>query len=337
MIGDQGPFAIRQVTTVPQPPQPPMPFPPKQPPKVPNPKTRSLLVPSVRGFKIADNQSPYPQDRVFFTFNYFDNVNARLNRDFQAPIDNISVFRYVYGVEKTYNQGMGSVGLLLPLDSVHAATRPGQINQGGTSTALGDMTVYTKYVLAYNAKTGSLVSTGFAVTPPTGPPSFANASFLKLSPSLHTTALQPFLGYYFARGDFFFHGFSAIDVPVNFLNPLMMYNDVGVGYYLRRDPDARRFLTAIVPTFETHINTPLNHRDPYNVFDKAGTPDVVNLTAGINFEFHRRSVLTFGLVESVTGPRPFDLEAVVLLNIRFGGGTPGSTPGSPSLDVPPVY
>ena len=144
-----------------------------------------------------------------------------------------------------------------------------------------------------------------------------------MSPSLHTTSLQPFLGYYYARENFFLHGFSAFDMPVNFLNPLMMYNDLGIGYYLRRDPDATRFLTAIVPTFETHINTPLNHRDPYNVFDKAGTPDVVNLTVGINFEFYRRSVLTFGLVEAVTGPRPFDLEAVMLLNIRFGV-TPGS-------------
>ena len=178
MIGDQGPFSLRQAASLPQPPSVPPPFPPKQPPKLPNPKTRSLLVPSVRGFKIADNQSPYPQDRFFVSFNYFDNVNARLNRFFQSPIDNVSVFRYIYGAEKTFNQGMGSVGLLLPLNSVHAATRAGLVNQGGTSTALGDLTVFAKYVMAYNPLTGDLVSAGFAVTPPTGPPSFANAPFL---------------------------------------------------------------------------------------------------------------------------------------------------------------
>jgi hypothetical protein len=282
-------------------------------------------VPSVRGFKIADNQSPYPQDRVFFSFNYFDNVNARLNRFFQAPITNVSVFRYLWGVEKTFNEGMGSVGLLLPLNSVHADSRKGLVqNQGGMSTALGDLTIFMKYVLAYNRTTGDLISTGFAVTPPTGPPSFANAVFLRQVPSLHTTTMQPFIGYYFRRGNAFLHGFSAIDVPVNFNNPLMMYNDVGIGYFFRRDDDPNRFLTAVVPTFETHVNTPLNHRDPYNVFDKAGTPDVVNLTAGLNFEFYRRAILTFGIVEAVTGPRPFDLEAVVLFNIRFGGA-PGST------------
>jgi hypothetical protein len=292
----------------------------------------------VRGFKIADNQSPFPQDRFFFTFNYFDNVNARLNRDFQSPITNLSVFRYVFGLEKTFNQGMGSIGLRLPLDSAHASTRPGYINQGGTSTALNDLTIFLKYVLAYNQRTGDLISTGFAVTPPTGPASFANARFLRLQPSLHTTTLQPFLGYYFTRAGFFLQGFSAIDVPVNFNDPLMWYNDVGIGYIFRPNPTTAGIVTAIAPTFETHVNTPLNHRDPYNLFDKAATPDVVNLTFGLNLELWRRSVLTFGVVEAVTGPRPFDIEAVALLNIRFGGGPRGGGyPGSPSFNIPPVY
>ena len=77
---------------------------------------------------------------------------------------------------------MGSVGLILPLNSVHASTKQGQINQGGTSTALGR-------------------------------------------------------------------------------------------------PDGVHEIRAGV-----------------HVFDKAGTPEVVNLTAGFNFEFHRSSILTFGLV-----------------------------------------
>jgi hypothetical protein len=292
----------------------------------------------VRGFKIADNQSPFPQDRIFFSFNYFDNVNARLNRDFQAPISNLSVFRYVFGLEKTFNQGMGSIGFRLPLDSAHASTSQGYLNQGGTSTALNDLTIYMKYVLAYNSSTGDLISTGFAVTPPTGPPSFANARFLLLQPSLHTTTLQPFLGYYFNRCGFFLQGFSAIDVPVNINDPLMWYNDIGIGYLYRPSSSEGRMVTALAPTFETHVNTPLNHRDPYNLFDKAATPDVVDLTFGLNIEFWRRSVLTLGMVEAVTGPRPFDLEVVALLNFRFGGGgAQGAMPGSPSLNVPPVY
>jgi hypothetical protein len=337
MIGDQSPLSVRQTAGFPQPPQLPSPFPPRQPPGLPSPHLRSLLAPSVRGLKISDNQSPFPQDRVYFNFNYFDNVNARLNRHFEAPIDNLAIYRYVFGFEKTFNQGMGSIGVRLPLNSAHADTKPGLINQGGTSTALNDPTFYIKYVLAYDRNTGNLVSTGLAVTPPTGPAAFAGAPFLRLSPPLHTTSIQPFLGYYLNCRGFFLQGFSALDVPVNYLDPLLMYNDVGIGYYLRRDTDPGRFVTAIAPTFEVHVNTPLNHRDAYNLFDKGATPDIVNLTFGLNIEFLFRSVLTLGVVESVTGPRPFDIEAVALFNWRFGGSAGPRRLGGPSPVVPPVY
>ena len=50
------------------------------PPSPPSPRRASALVPSVRGLKIAENQSPRPQDRVYFTFDYFSNVNGALNR-----------------------------------------------------------------------------------------------------------------------------------------------------------------------------------------------------------------------------------------------------------------
>ena len=66
MIGDLGPgLSI------------PRPYPPTPPPTPPSPRRASALVPSVRGLKVSENQSPRPQDRVFFTFDYFSNVNGR--------------------------------------------------------------------------------------------------------------------------------------------------------------------------------------------------------------------------------------------------------------------
>ena len=47
-------------------------------------------------------------------------------------------------------------------------------------------------------------------------------------------------------------------------------------------------------------------------------PNVVNLTYGINFEFNRRSILTFGMVTPVTSPGPFDYEVLALLNVFYG-------------------
>ena len=126
------------------------------------------------------------------------------------------------------------------------------------------------------------------------------------------------MGYYFTCGKWFLHGFEALDVPQNFNLPTMIYSDMGLGYFLFLDRSADRWLTAIVPTFEVHVSTPLNHRDEYSYFDKAGTPDIVNLTTGCNFEFWAQSVLTLGVATPVTGPRPFNVEAIALFNIRFG-------------------
>ena len=50
----------------------------------------------------------------------------------------------------------------------------------------------------------------------------------------------------------------------------------------------------------------------------SGTADVVDLTYGVNVGFFGQSVLTFGWVTPVTGPRPFNYEAVLLFNWRFG-------------------
>ena len=98
----------------------------------------------------------------------------------------------------------------------------------------------------------------------------------------------------------------------------MVYNDVGIGYYVYRDSDPDAWLTALVPTFEVHVNDPLTHGDFNNQLDLTGTPDVVNLTYGINALIGQNGVFTFGVVTPVTGPRPFSYELVALINWRFG-------------------
>jgi hypothetical protein len=325
IIGDMGPLVTaRAVPGLPQP--PPIP-PPNQPsaPGLPSPKIRSLLSPSVRGFKIADNQSPFPQDRVFFTFNYFNDVNAKLDRYFASPINQLSIYRYIFGYEKTFNDGKGSIGIRLPLNTINAGTSPGLINQGGQSTALGNVTIFAKYILEYNEKTGNLLSVGLAITPPTGPGHFAGASFLG---GTNNTTIQPFLGYYLNLTEnkkLFLQGFSALDVPVNYSDVTLVYNDLGLGYFLKRDSDAT--ISAIVPTIEVHVNSPLNHRAAYSLNDPAGTPSSVNITSGLNVEVQRNSLFTLGVVAPTTGPRPFNVEAVALFNYRFGASRrPTPTP-----------
>jgi hypothetical protein len=318
MIGDMSPLTVMQRALVAQPLQTlPQPFPPGKLPKPPIPRIASSLAPSTRGFKIAENQSPLPQDRVYFTFDYFNNLNATQNRQLASPLVNMQAYRYIFGLEKTFDEGRGSIGIQLPLDSLTAdsANQGTFARLGGNSTALNDLTIFTKYILKRNPETGSLISAGLAVTPATGPSTFAGSNY---AVAIHDTTVQPFIGYLWRRGDFFLHGFLAMDVPTSIRDVTMVYNDVGFGYYVYRNPDPTGVLAALVPTFEVHINDPLTHGAFNNPRDLTGTPNVVNLTYGLNALLGPNSVFTFGVVTPVTGPRPFSYELLVLLNFRFG-------------------
>ena len=213
--------------------------------------------------------------------------------------------------------GKGSFGVRLPLDQLTAnSTISGNFAKpGGTSTALNDLSLFTKYVLKADPETGSLLSVGLEMTLPTGPSQFAGAKYIQ---GIHSTEIQPFIGYLLIRDRFYLHGFTSLSVPSSVRDVTMVYNDIGVGYFLFRSDDPDNFITGVAPTFEVHVNSPLTHRDWFNANDPSGTADVVDLTYGVNVGFFRQSVLTFGWVTPVTGPRPFNYEAVLLLNWRFG-------------------
>ncbi len=302
MLGDMSPsfahFSVRQ-----------------KPPSIVPTYQRSSFAPSVRGFKISENQSPVPQDRVFFSMNAYQDVNAKLDRDFEAPFKKVQIYNYNWGFEKTFNNGMGSFGLLLPLNNITSQPTAKLLNTAGTSTAPGNLTLFLKHVFYVDLPTGSLVSGGLAISPQTAATNFAGAKYLRAN---NTTTIQPYFAYLFNIDRFYIHGFNSIDVPYDYNQPTMLYNDIGVGYFLFRNEDKNGFISAIAPTFEAHANIPLNHRDPFNRLDNFGSPDIVNLTSGLNVAFRKTSVLTFGVSAPVTGPRPFSLESQILLNVYFG-------------------
>jgi hypothetical protein len=316
MIGDQFPFSIRQL--------------PPEPPQTPSPRLASALTPSVRGVKIAENQSPRPQDRLFYSFNYFANINPEVNQRLDSPVTNLRAYRHVFGLEKTFNEGRGSFGLRLPLNTLTADNRiPARFQQfGGTDTALGDLSVFAKYVFEDDPATGNLVSAGLVITPPTGPDTFAGSRAVQ---GIHTTTFQPFLGYIWNYRKLYLHGFSAFDFPADPREATLIFNDVGLGYYLYRNPDPDGLLTTIAPTFEVHVSTPINHRDVFDPNDLGATQDVVNLTYGVNVGLSRGALLTFGFVTPVTSPKPFDYEATLLLNLRFGGSRAGRRAAPPVI------
>jgi hypothetical protein len=324
MIGDMGPFSARQQGGGRFPPLP-RPLPPGRPGEGPGQVQSAALVPSTRGLKIAENQSPRPQDRIFTDFNYYEDLNGSVNRRLLSPIGDARLYQWLFGLEKTFLDQRASLGARLPLNTLSTSSDvPGV---GRTSTALGNPTFFAKYALVDDRQTGNLISTGLAVTVPTGPRAFAGN---ELFTGFGSTQLQPFLGIIRNWGDFFVHGFTAIDVPLDRREATVLFNDFGVGYFLYREPYADQFLTAVVPTFEVHVNTPLNHRGVFPA-DRGSIPDVVDLTYGTSFQFHHRAVLTLAFVTPVTGPRPFDFEAVAFLNVFFGPTRDRMQPSFPAV------
>lgn len=311
MIGDISPIILHPSAATP--PIPP-PIPPPGPPRPPGARGASPIYPSVRNFKVSENQSPRPQDRFFFNFNYYNNLGDAINSRDLSPVTQMKAYVYNFGVEKTFNNGMGSIGIRLPLDNL-TANSFGNIVSTPTSTALGNLTVFGKYILAQNPRTGSLVSALLAISPRTGTSRFAGAPYLF---PLNSTYIQPCLGYIYNSGRFYFQGFSGFSFPASPYDTSLVYNDVAIGYYLYRNRESRTWLTALAPTFELHVNNPINHRDVFSRTDLAGAPDTVDLTFGLNFGIRNTSVLTAAFVAPVTSPRVFDSEAVLMLNIFYG-------------------
>jgi hypothetical protein len=274
-----------------------------------------VLVPSVRGFRISEDESPAPQDRVYFGFNFFENVGRSVSERLGLPIHDVRVYRYTFGLEKTCLDGDVSVGLRVPVDTLSSKSVFSNLN--GDNTDWGDLTVILKAALLRDCQSGSLISAGLAVTAPTGPSGFAGSSFTVF----RDTVLQPFGGYIWNAGNCFVHGFTAVDVPTDSRDVTYFFNDIGVGYHLRRGCGCGdRRITDIIPTVELHLSDPLNHRGAFRVSDPAGTADILDLTAGVTLEFNRRCTLALGVVTPLTGPKPFDYELLAQFNFRFGGG-----------------
>ncbi|HJT77290.1 MAG TPA: hypothetical protein VJ739_08810 [Gemmataceae bacterium] len=263
-----------------------------------------------RGFPVGENESPRPLDRVFGTFNFYDNVNPRANTQ-SGFLSQANVYVERVGFEKTFLDGNASVGMRLPVNTFQAQTSPGFEGIGGTSTAVGDLNILFKYAVVNDRASGNLVSVGLMVTAPTGPDNFAGFTFPGLQVhAFHNTLLQPFVGYiWYLTDNLYLQGISSVATPTDTNDTTVMFNGLGLSDWLYRSDDCR-MISAIIPTAEVHVNTPLNHRHDM-------IADSVDLTQGVSLELYQRAWFTCGVSENVTGPKTFDVEAIAQLNVLF--------------------
>jgi hypothetical protein len=267
-----------------------------------NGATATARIPfAARGaFKIADDESPRPTDRIYFNYNYFNDV-ALGSRN--SGIPTVDLHRETLGFEKTFLEGNASFGMRLPFLQLQG---DGSVNADG----IGDLTFILKYAFINDRQTGNVLSTGLGVTVPTGRDNIPGIGVL----DIHPTLLQPYVGYIVNFGNLYVHGFTSLVVPTDSRDITLLFNDIGVGYWLSRGrTDA--FVRGIIPTFEVHVTTPLNHRGLDNT--PVGAPDEVALTAGVHILLPWGADLGLAVVDPVTGPKPYAVEGMVQLGFIF--------------------
>jgi hypothetical protein len=288
------------------------------------PVVTRVVLPFAGAMKIGENQSPAPEDRVFLTYNYYNDVRGPSGPPVNPAITSvpttvngapaiasfpsaglppaIDLHRQLFGFEKTFLDGAGSFGMRLPFAQVQGDGSVGQQD-------IGDLSAIVNFALLRGGRDafGNILSTGLMVTLPTGPP--VNT----VQGNIHPPLYQPFMGYRWTADRLCLQGFSSLAVPGDARVVMPWFNDVAVGYWLYRGTSTST-ITAIIPTIEAHVTTPLNHR---NVSDPITIPDFVALTAGVHIGFSNRAMLTLGVTTGVTGPQLFPVEAVAQFNYRY--------------------
>lgn len=293
-------------------------------------------------FKIAQNESPMPMNRVFFDFNHFQNPIT----DIGGTTRNLD--HYTFGLEKTFRDGLWSFTFRVPFASGYDATQSIVPGAGLAATEFGDMSLVLKRLLIQRERL--VISAGLSTGFPSGEDfriSDTAGPLVQIwNESLH---LGPFVGVVFAPTErLFFLSFGQVDFDTRGNTVLMRdaqgtpgtltkqgvfydqtrgFLDFAVGYRLYQNPTGS-ILTAVTPMLELHYMGTLTNMDyvtgPLGAIGETavggtGRRDILNLTAGLNVQLGELTSLTFaGVAPLTTGVnREFDSQFLVQFNRRF--------------------
>jgi hypothetical protein len=277
--------------------------------------------------KIAEGEGPLPADRVFVKSNYYNNLNKSRWENPVEPIHNVDLYRNTFGFEKTFFNQAVSLGVRLPFNTITADSKPfhvvpdpatGQLlpsfsDEGFTTTLLGNVSAIIKAAVWEDRAAGNGISAGVTMSLPT-------ASNRKIDPGMSTIVfVQPFAGYVFNSGDWFVQGFSSLTAPIAHGESIVLFNDLGVGYWMLRNGSG--MIGGIAPTVEFHVATPLRQVDPneavFGPADGLRVFDVFDMTFGATVLLKSGATWGVGVNVPFTGPKPYDVEAISQFNYRF--------------------
>lgn len=303
--------------------------------------------------QIAENNSPVPRDRTFFSYNYYDDA-------YQLSRQNLQ--RFTFGLEKTFFKGWASAEVRVPFsygpDRFQTVAPPGAPAAGQNDSFFGNVSVTLKG-LALKTPHGGL-SGGIGVNAPTGPDFHL---FSSAGPSWtvrnDTTTLAPFLaGFITPNRRCFAQAFVYWELPlgknvVEYSRPILgpfpaqsnaaelkdqrlFHLDTAVGYWLARHPENVWF-RGLATMLEFHYTTSLTNGSTFAVADpfltasggpglaQIGNPynrlDIWNLTLGTFLEIDDFSNLALGWViplNTLSGnEQVFEWEFALQLNLRL--------------------
>src|SRR5262249_138977 len=169
--------------------------------------------------KISENDSPIPRDRVFFSYNHFQNVFQLSETPIFPPSPTVlrqePIDRYTVGFEKTFFDGWTSVEVRMPFVGIPDTQLQ---SVGVTSGNVGNLTVVLKSLLYMDGATA--VGAGMAIETPTGSDTVARLGTSNIRFQNQAAHLLPYIGFVWSPGDprwgwgdgLFFSGFAQIDI-----------------------------------------------------------------------------------------------------------------------------
>lgn len=279
-----------------------------------------------RRFKISENVSPAPQDRVYFNYNHFHNAVVDANEVSQ------SVDRFTFGMERSFLNGLASIETRLPFaGTVNSTQVVGALDT--EATELGNIA----FGLKMNLLSGRdwLLSGGTTLTIPTGDEyELFNGGVRQLLVENDAVHMAPFLGV-LARPDqrWFAQGFLQADFDLNgndvftdangfegvFQDQNLFFVDASVGRWLRRVNDPRTRLSGLAAIAELHYTTTMNDTDNVaGVSNPFNRVSIMNATGALHFQFSR-AALRVGAAAPVIDDdiRLYDTEILVQYNRAY--------------------
>jgi hypothetical protein len=277
-----------------------------------------------------ENGSALPQDRVYFFYNYVGN--------FQLGGSTLDINRYVFGVEKTFFNGLMSVELRVPFAGTANNDQTAGQSMSVDHAEFGNIGLAIKGVVYRTPNFVASVGVGFSL-----PTASSSQMLVAGTPIIEienrTCLIQPLLGLAWAPNDRFYaqaglqFDLDPTGNPVQGLNASGGLTDIGrmhdqafafanwsAGYWIYRNPTGR--LTGVALQTELDYYGSFGSPDvvqsgALTVTDPNSSVNVLNITPGAIFEFGNHTRFSLGVSVPLTNDRLYNWNVMAQLNYNF--------------------